>query len=273
MGTRDEIVRVLGHSNVCIPTSRVIQSVLGHFGFESYPVPTEVGACNKVQAEIFKSIGGREQAANATSELRKIWARKGAWSTAIGPGIAEAGLPVRTDGWDGHLVLRVEDILLDGSIAMLNDLAKDLSPPKLLWTPVDPEWDRGIGCAGVTLTNGCEVVYGKLSDDSWRGAPYWKADREPYKSLQSKMVEAILARVKQQSGPVTVKSGVPQLPLIVLEELAAFGDEQLLLFGPSAFVPQLSKTSITCEQVNVSRIVDLAVRSAELFCWICEATE
>lgn len=111
---RDEIVRVLGHSNVCIPTSSVIQNVLGHFGFESYPVPTEVGACNKVQAEIFKSIGGREQAANVTSEQKEDWARKGAWATAIAPGVARAGVPVRGDGWDGHLVLRVEDILLDG---------------------------------------------------------------------------------------------------------------------------------------------------------------
>lgn len=192
---RDEIVGVLGHSNVCIPTSRVIQSVLGHFGFESYPVTTEVSACNKVQAQIFKSIGGREKAANTTAEQRKDWARKGAWATAIGPGVAEAGLPVRTDGWDGHLVLRVEDMLLDGSIAMLNNSAKDLNLPKLLWTPVDPEWDRGRQYAGLTLDNGCEVVYAKLDDDSWRLAAYWKADTEPYKSMQARTVEAILTRV------------------------------------------------------------------------------
>jgi hypothetical protein len=192
---RDEIVRVSGHSNVCIPTSRVIQYVLGHFGFESYPVPTEVSACNKVQAEIFKSIGGREQATDASSDQRRDWARKGAWATAIGPGVAAAGLPVRTDGWDGHLVLRVEDILLDGSIAMLDNPAKDLSLPKLLWTPADSEWDRGIRYAGLTLSNGCEVLYGKLDDDSWRVAPYWKAATEPYKTLQNKMVEAILTRV------------------------------------------------------------------------------
>jgi hypothetical protein len=197
---RDVIVRLLGHSNVCIPTSRVIQSVLGHFGFESYPVATEVSACNKVQAEIFKSIGGREQAVAATSELLKDWARKGAWATAIGPGVAKAGLPVRTDGWDGHLVLRLEDILLDGAIAMLNNSAKDLSLPKLLWTPVDPEWDRGTQYACVTSPNGCEVVYGKLDDDSWRDTPYWKADTEPYKSMQSRMVEAILTRVNVDSA-------------------------------------------------------------------------
>jgi len=195
---RDQIQRVLGQSNACIPTSRVLQSVLGYFGIESYAVPTEVSACNKVQAEIFASIGGREQAANATPEQRKDWARKGAWATAIGPGVETAGLPVRNDGWNGHLVLRVEDILLDGSIVMLNDSSRDLILPELLWTSVDAEWDAGTQYACLTLPNGCEVVYGKLDDDTWRDTPYWKADTEPYKSMQAKMVEAILAIVKQQ---------------------------------------------------------------------------
>ena len=192
---RDEIVRVLGHSNVCIPTSRVIQSVLGHFGFESYPVPTEVSACNKVQAKIFNSIGGREQADNVTSEQVKDWASKGAWAAAIGPGVERAGVPVRTDGWNGHLVLRVEELLVDGAIEILNNSPKELILPKLLWTPVDPEWDAGTQYACLTLPNGCDVVYGKLSDGSWRDAPYWKGETEPYKSMQSRMVEAILTRV------------------------------------------------------------------------------
>jgi hypothetical protein len=195
---RVEIVRLLGHSNVCIPTSRVTQSVLRHFGFESRPVPTEVSACNKVQAEIFNSIGGREQAANTTPGQRQAWASKGAWATAIGPGVERMGVPVRTDGWNGHLVLRVEDLLVDGSIEMLNNSLKELILPTLLWTPVDPEWDRGIGYAGVTLTNGCEVLYGKLDDDSWRDTSYWKADTEPNKSMQCRMVEAILTRVNVQ---------------------------------------------------------------------------
>jgi len=83
-------------------------------------------------------------------------------------------------------------MLLDGSIAMLNNSAKDLNLPKLLWTPVDSEWDRGRQYA---LSTGCEVIYVKLDDDSWRGTPYWKVDTEPYKSMQSRMVEAILTRV------------------------------------------------------------------------------
>jgi hypothetical protein len=196
---RDEIVRVLGHSNVCIPTCRVLQAVLKDFRIGSYPVPTEVSACNKVQAEIFRSIGGREQAAYTTSEQQKEWAGKGAWATGIGPGIASAGLPVGTDGWDGHLVLRVEDVLLDGSIEMLNNPQRGLILPKLLWTPVDAEWDTATRPATVPLSNGCEVVYGKLNDDTWRYTPYWKAEREPYKTMQSKIMEAILAKLKQQS--------------------------------------------------------------------------
>lgn len=194
---RGEVVRVLGHSNVCIPTCRVLESILRHFGIESCPVPTEVSACNKVQAEIFTAIGGRDRAAIATSEERNDWMRRGAWATAIGPGIETAGLPVRNDGWNGHLVLRVEDVLLDGSIGMLNDASRELTLPELLWTPADSEWDAGKEFAGLTLPNGCQVIYGKLEDDTWRDTPYWKAESEPYKSMQAKMMDAILAKVKQ----------------------------------------------------------------------------
>jgi hypothetical protein len=74
-------------------------------------------------------------------------------------------------------------------------------------------------------------------------------------------------------APVTVKSDIPQFPLIVLEELAAFGNEQLFLFGTTSFVLQLSKTAITRQKVNVSGVEDLAIGSPEFFRGVREATE
>jgi hypothetical protein len=54
---------------------------------------------------------------------------------------------------------------------------------------------------------------------------------------------------------------------VIFEELAAFRDQELLLFGTAAFVSELSEATITRQQVNVSRIVDLPVWSSELFGW------
>jgi hypothetical protein len=63
---RDQIVRVLRHSNTCIPTCRVLQAVLGHFKFQSFPVATEVTACNPRYAEMIMSLGGRNTAVEPT---------------------------------------------------------------------------------------------------------------------------------------------------------------------------------------------------------------
>jgi hypothetical protein len=51
----------------------------------------------------------------------------------------------------------------------------------------------------------------------------------------------------------------------VFEEFAALFNKNLFLFGTTALVSQLSKTSITSQQMNVSRIVDFAIRSPECF--------
>jgi hypothetical protein len=73
--------------------------------------------------------------------------------------------------------------------------------------------------------------------------------------------------------PVAVEAHIPQLSAIVFEELAALGNEQLLLFGATSFVSELSESTITCQQVNVSRIVDFAIWSAEFFCGVGERTK
>ena len=192
---RDQIVRVLGHSNTCIPTCRVLQAVLGHFKFQSFPVATEVTACNPMYAEMIMSLGGRDAAVEPTPDQLKAWQDKGAWAVAISGRTASAGVPMATQGWDGHLVLRVEDILLDGSIEMCGNATKNLILPKLLWVAVDSDWDKANGLVGVTLENGCEVSYEKLNDTSWQESTYWKSETEPYKSTTRKIVEAIVTRV------------------------------------------------------------------------------
>ena len=78
------------------------------------------------------------------------------------------------------------------------------------------------------------------------------------------------------SFAVDIAPGVtapPQFSLIVFKELAPFGDEQLFLFGTTTFVSELSETAITSQQVNVPRIENLAVWSAELFCGIRKTTK
>jgi hypothetical protein len=75
---RDQTVRVLRHSNTCIPTCRVLQAVLGHFKFQSFPVATEVTACNPRYAEMIMSLGGRDTAVEPTPNQLKAWQDKGA---------------------------------------------------------------------------------------------------------------------------------------------------------------------------------------------------
>jgi len=98
-----------------------------------------------------------------------------------------------TEGWDGHLVLRVEDILLDGSIVMCSRPAQGIFLPKMLWVQVDSDWDAPGGIVGVTLLNGCEITYEHLNDDTWRDSPYWN----DYTDMILSTANAIVNRVSQ----------------------------------------------------------------------------
>ncbi len=186
---RDHIVYVLGHSDTCIPTCRVLQAVLGHFEFQSFAVATEVNAYNRIYAEMVQSFGGHEP----TAEQVKPWRDRGASSVRISPEMATAGVPIAGTDWDGHLVLRVEDIVLDGSIEMCSRPAKSILLPKLLGVAVDEKWDKGNEEASVTLLNGCGVTYKRLNDDSWQHSEYWT---EPFEQRMRRIAEEIVSRLR-----------------------------------------------------------------------------
>jgi hypothetical protein len=190
--TRDRIVATLGHQDTCIPTSRILQAVLERFGFQATPVAAEVIACNPMYAQMVKSFDGRDPSA----EEVKAWQDRGAFAVRISPEMATAGVPISGTGWDGHLVLRVEDIVLDGSIEMCSRPAKAIILPKLLGIPVDRMWDAGRRDARQLLVNGCEVSYKKLNDESWQTASYWT---EPFERRLSFIADEIASRVNNQA--------------------------------------------------------------------------
>jgi len=196
---REQIERGLGHPETCIPTSRILQAVLGHFGFQSIPVATEVNVYNGIFAEMIKSFGGQRP----TPEQIKPWQEKGAFSVRISSEMATADVPISGTGWDGHLILRVEDIVLDGSIEMCNRSTKNIILPKLLWVSVDENWDVGKREAGGTLPNGCEVSYTKINDQSWRSTPYWT---EPFDGRMRSIANEIVSRVEHQAAAKPNKS-------------------------------------------------------------------
>jgi hypothetical protein len=166
--------------------------VLEHFEFQSEPVATRITACNEIQAEIFRNVGGRDNADFATPDQKKQWEQRGAWSTAISPETAAANVPIAAPGWNGHLALRLEDWLVDGSIEMCNKPEKRLILPKLLWVPVDADWDKPYGLVIQSMENGCEVTYEKLNDDSWRTFSDWT---EPFERRMRGIADEIVSRV------------------------------------------------------------------------------
>lgn len=186
---RDQIERGLGHSDNCIPTSRILQAVLEHFGFQSVPVATEVNVYNRTFVEMVRSFGGRQP----TIDEIKPWQEKGAFSVRISPDMATAGVPISGTGWDGHLVLRLEGNVLDGSIEMCSRPANEIVLPKMLWVPVDVNWDAGNSNASKVLSNGGEVSYKKLDNDSWQDTAYWQ---EPFERRMRRIAEEIVSRVR-----------------------------------------------------------------------------
>jgi len=63
---------------------------------------------------------------------------------------------------------------------------------------------------------------------------------------------------------VAVEPDIAKLSHVVHEELTALFFEQLFLLSTAPLVAQHSTTPITCHKMNISCIVDFAVRSSEL---------
>jgi len=185
----------------CIATCRVLRKAFNVFGYDAEAVPVSVFIFNENMAGLLKDGVSIPTDRSARKELLD---GTGAWSVGITRQSAEVGAPVVGGRFGGHLVLRVMNTLVDASLQQADRPERGIVlPPLLSFVPQKPIFftqkkTRGKRC-GVSV-NGCEIVYERLKDYSFRKAPDWLRGGSPYTDVTSSIVSQTVNRLNYHTG-------------------------------------------------------------------------
>jgi hypothetical protein len=156
-------------SNCCVATCSLLRRVFERYGYVAEPVPVSVFVFNARMVEALKNDEVPERGAPG----RDLWFKiTGAHGIGIMPESAMISALKGYDGFGGHLVLRVRDLLVDASIAQASRPALQINLPPLVATEATEEFMRG--AALPVNVGGCCVQYHRLNNYSFRTAPDWR---------------------------------------------------------------------------------------------------
>ncbi len=175
---RDEILKDFA-PDCCIATAAILRRVFRHFHFDTSPIPVYVHIFN---AAYLKLRGTGVPFPDDPAEMRELMDRTGASAVAIG----ESGHPGK---WPGHMLVLVQDVLVDASLDFCNRTEHSITIPPFMTTPARPaflEYRSQLA----RIVNGCEIVYRRSRDNAWLGDPDWTTE-----SRARRAVNAIIGKV------------------------------------------------------------------------------
>jgi hypothetical protein len=187
----EEMLRYYGDNvtGICIETARCMEIELRYYGFDPRPCSVFLNIHNPVTTKII--FGGENK-----RMVEESW-NHGGWSVGVRP--SGQTLIDPTIGYYAHLVLRLQDMLIDASIKRFERPLHSIVMPKLLVTRVTGEFAAG-GEPVRNVVNDCLVLYEYCGDQRFRNTPAWtkeggKNTRGTHDAVERAVVNAIIERV------------------------------------------------------------------------------
>ncbi len=169
--------------NACILAGRLGVEALRAQGIRARPLPVSLQVCNQPMVDMLDRVGGFSKVTQADVDQAN---EQGAWMIALGVEPGNAG------GWDGHLVLIVDErYMLDLTAGQVARLHKGIQA-KPFWIPARDLVRKG-GSAW-RAPDGCVWVYEATDDKSYLTKPAWSGYRV---SVRNGVV------VSERSGPAS----------------------------------------------------------------------
>jgi hypothetical protein len=182
---REEMLRV-AVPNCCVATVAVLRRVFRHFHFETSPLAVTVTIRNAKMIEAL-TLG---TPIPSDPEALGAWMQKtGAWAIGICPESAQLAARQGYDAFGGHLVTRVQDVIVDASLDQANRPQYKILIPPFMAVVISPKFLSG-GHALAGTVNGCEIIYTRLTDSSWRTSPDWTNERT-YRDTVNRIIERV----------------------------------------------------------------------------------
>lgn len=176
----------------CLETSRCLKVVLRHYGFDAYPCSVFIHVHNPATTNVLVANAGLPDS-ELLPLVEKSW-NNGGWSvgTTAQPDSENPMLDLANGGYNGHLVLQVQDVLVDAAIRHYHRPERDINMPDMLVTPIPAGFASGVP-AKQTI-NGCLVVQYRTGDQQFRRLPGWSKRNGTISEQQHNVIERQVVR-------------------------------------------------------------------------------
>jgi hypothetical protein len=169
----------------CILSTRIGIAVLEYFGVDAMPLSVRAGFMNREAIELM-------DAGHPESDVGKVG---GSWGVGIGVGIEGD----RPGHWDGHLVIRAADYILDLNSGPASRPQRAIPVPASLVLRIPPDFITGQEQYAWPLDHDVTAVYKHTpANDGWRKSPDWTGD-DRHRATAGRLIRVLrdtLAEVK-----------------------------------------------------------------------------
>jgi len=176
--------------NCCIATCAILRRVLKYYGYSSEPIPVSVIIHNARMIEALR----RDEVPERGAPGRDEWFRRtGAYGVGIVPESAGVSFLKGYQGFGGHVVLRVRNLLIDASIAQASRPQWGISLPNFLVTEATPGFLRGEHIS--RDVNNCRLIYQRITDYSFRTSRDWRETDlfiEPVRDILQQLTNEVI---------------------------------------------------------------------------------
>jgi hypothetical protein len=172
----------------CIAAAAILTRVFAEYGYKAEVLTVAVAVYNQAMVKVLNQGIAIPNEPNAREMFFSI---TGAWGVGITPGSAAVSAKKGIDGFGGHLILRVNDYLIDATIQQVSRPEKKIVLPPMLVIDKADELVKG-GKRAVQVGS-CVVVYVPIVNETYRTAPDWVRRSTPFPET----VRKIIARVEQ----------------------------------------------------------------------------
>ena len=171
----------------CLETSRCLKVVLRHYGFDAHPCSVFIYVHNPATTNVLVANAGLPDS-ELMGFVENSW-DNGGWSvgTAAQLDSPNAMIDLANGGYNGHLVLQMQDVLVDAAIRQYDRPEREIHMPDMLVTPIPAGFASGVPAK--QIVNGCLIVQCRTGDQQFRLLPGWSKRNGTISEHQHDLIE------------------------------------------------------------------------------------
>jgi hypothetical protein len=189
--------------NCCIATCAILRRVFRHFGYDAHPLAVSVRIYN---SNMMRLIQSGTHFPDSSKDRMTLLKKEKAWNISIGAGEPMISGP---SGFNGHVVLRVGNSLVDASLAQADRAEHDIDLGSFIDCEPGRDFFQGADLPQYGIQGrGCVVFYQRLLDKTYQDAIDWNIWRPVSTQILDKITRQTTEKmIEVLGGAIGVAGG------------------------------------------------------------------